>query len=359
LDKLFVKTNTSEYPIYIKNNFDELINAFKETNLLGRKICIIADTNTDKLYLNTLKKLLSENFSFVCSYTFKDGEKSKNLDTIIQFYKFFVENKLDRKSIVVALGGGVVGDMAGFAASSYMRGIVFVQIPTTLLAQVDSSVGGKVGVDFMGNKNMIGAFYQPAFVYINTKTLNTLPYDQFAAGMAEAIKYGYIIDSNYIEMIEKNKEEIKKLNSKLLQELIYKSCKSKAYVVSKDEKENGLRAILNFGHTFGHSIESLSKFTLLHGQCVSIGMIAGLYLSAKKGKIKMSEVERLINLLSYFDLPIKAENIKRDDIFKQMFFDKKNKNNKITLVLIEKIGKAYVDNNVSDEEIYSAIDQII
>ena len=207
--------------------------------------------------------MLSEKYD-VCHYVFEAGENSKHLGTISDFYNFFVEEKLDRKSVVVALGGGVVGDMAGFAASTYMRGISFVQVPTTLLAQVDSSVGGKTGVDFNGNKNMIGAFYQPDFVFINSETLKTLPYREVAAGIAEAIKYGYIIDKDFLEYCVENKGSIKSLDNNALIEVIYKCCEAKAYVVSKDEKELGLRAILNFGHTFGHSVETLNNFKLLH-----------------------------------------------------------------------------------------------
>lgn len=359
MEELFVKTATTQYPIYIKDSFDELIQAFKTAGLIGRKVCIIADTNTDRLYLNQIRELFKNNFTTVCSYTFEAGENSKNLNVINEFYKCFVENSLDRKSVVVALGGGVVGDMAGFAASSYMRGITFVQIPTTLLAQVDSSVGGKVGVDFMGNKNMVGAFYQPAFVYINIKTLNTLPQNQFSAGMAETIKYGYIIDKSYLEIIQNNKQLIKKLDLEILKKIIYGACNAKAFVVSKDEKESGLREILNFGHTFGHSVESLSDFKLLHGECVAIGMVAALYLSVKKGNIDISEVKKLTNLLEYFNLPISINDFDKDAVYGQMLLDKKTANNAITLVLLKEIGKAYSEKGASRDEIYSAIDKII
>ena len=223
---------------------------------------------------------------------------------------------MDRKSVVVALGGGVVGDMAGFAASTYMRGISFVQVPTTLLAQVDSSVGGKTGVDFNGNKNMIGAFYQPDFVFINSETLKTLPYREVAAGIAEAIKYGYIIDKDFLEYCVENKGSIKSLDNNALIEVIYKCCEAKAYVVSKDEKELGLRAILNFGHTFGHSVETLNNFKLLHGECVAIGMVAALYYSMECGnttKEDIENIEKTVNEVIARHLPVTTEFITQEE----------------------------------------------
>lgn len=359
MDILKVKTQAKEYPIYIKNNFDELLNAFKNISLYNKKICIITDTNVEKIYIKEILDILEGNFSKICYYSFKAGEQSKNLDTINKFYEFLLNNQFDRQSAIIALGGGVTGDMAGFLASTYMRGIKYVQIPTTLLSQVDSSVGGKVGVDFKGNKNMIGAFYQPEFVYINTSTLKTLPSEEFSVGMAEAIKYGYIIDREYLEMIENNKNKIKDMDFNALYKLIFGACKAKAYVVSKDEKENGMREILNFGHTFGHAIETLSGFKLLHGQCVCIGMVCGLYLSLKLGNISIYDIEKACELFKFFNLPVKASEYDKYKILEQMKNDKKNKQNKINLILLSKIGEAYTDDSISDDEILNALEQII
>ncbi len=361
MNTLFVKTkqSQSEYPIYIKDDFSELEKAFNKLDTSVKKACIIADSNTKELYLDTIKEIAEKCFAEVSEYAFEAGEKSKNLNEINGFYKFFVEKGLDRKSVIIALGGGVVGDMAGFAASTYMRGIKFIQIPTTLLSQVDSSVGGKVGVDFLGNKNMIGSFYQPEFVYINVKTLNTLPYNQVAAGMAEAIKYGYIADKDFLDYFKNNMCKIKELSSNEIKHVIYTSCKAKAYVVSKDEKETGLREILNFGHTFGHSIESLSDFELLHGECVAIGMISALKLSSDRGYINQSDLEFAEKLFKFFELPVKVQNFEKDKIFRQMFFDKKTKNNKLNIILLKELGSAYTEKNVSDSEILEAIEYIV
>lgn len=353
---LEVNTNTAHYPIYIKDSFAGLIDAFEKADLMNRKVCVITDSNVEKIYLEEIMLILKSKIKDLTYTVFEAGENSKTLDTISKFYKHFTEAMLDRKSVIVALGGGVCGDMAGFAAATFMRGIPFVQIPTTLLSQVDSSVGGKTGVDFMGNKNMIGAFYQPEFVYINTKTLNTLPKEQFSAGMAEAIKYGYISDREYLEMIFENKEKLKNLETKPLYDLIYGACKNKAWVVSKDEKENGLRAILNFGHTFGHAIESLSDFKLLHGECVAIGMMSALKLSMDLCNINEEELKEAEDILKFFDLPVKAEGFSCENVYKQMFYDKKTKNNIINVVLLEKVGKAYIDKERTQEQLKTAIE---
>lgn len=355
---LSVDTGKKQYPIYIDNNYDSLIDAFEKAGLTKRSVCIITDTNVAPFYIEKVTSVMEGHFAKVCCYVFDAGENSKNLETIMDFYKFFIDNQLDRKSVLVALGGGVAGDMCGFAAATYMRGIPFVQMPTTLLSQVDSSVGGKTGVDFMGNKNMVGAFYQPEFVYINTDTLKTLPYREVAAGIAEAVKYGYIIDSDFYEYFINNKEKIKALNSEAINNVIYCSCKAKAEVVSLDEKENGLRAILNFGHTFGHAIETLSDFNMLHGECVAVGMVAGLYFSAERGMIDKSEINKCESLLEYFELPTRAKGYDTAAVHKQMYKDKKTNNGVINIVALKKIGQAYVDKTADASEIENAIKYI-
>ena len=356
MKELKIKTPTAEYPIYITQGFDGLAESFKKAGFEGRKLCIITESNVAPIYLDTIKGLLSE--WEVSSYIFKAGEESKNLDTITDFYKHFLDEKLDRKSVLVALGGGVTGDMTGFAAATYMRGIPFVQIPTTLLAQVDSSVGGKTGVDFLGNKNMVGAFYQPSFVYINSETLSTLPPEQVASGMAEAIKTAYIIDKDLLSYFNENAADIKALVPEKIQHVIYACCKAKAWVVNQDEKESGLREILNFGHTFGHAVEKLSGFKLLHGECVAIGMAAAMHLATNMEKTTQKDLEDAESLLQFFDLPIRAENFGSDEIYKQMFYDKKTKNGKLNLVVLDKIGSAYTEKNAPEDMVKAAIEHI-
>ncbi len=354
--ELAIHTPTSEYPIYITNSFDGLADALKKVGLAGRKLCIITESNVAPIYLETIKGLLGE--WELSSFIFKAGEESKNLDTISDFYKHFIDEKLDRKSVLIALGGGVTGDMTGFAAATYMRGIPFVQIPTTLLAQVDSSVGGKTGVDFLGHKNMVGAFYQPKLVYINHKTLATLPPEQVAAGMAEAIKTAYIIDKDLLGYFNEHKAAIKALSDEETEHVIYSCCKAKAYVVSKDEKESGLREILNFGHTFGHAVEKLSGFKLLHGECVAIGMAAAMYLNMSLGKTTDLDLEAAEKLFEYFDLPIRADGFESEKIYEQMFYDKKTKDGKLNIVLLEEIGRAYTEKNAPADKVKAAIEHI-
>ncbi|MCD8157455.1 MAG: 3-dehydroquinate synthase [Clostridiales bacterium] len=352
-------TKSAQYPIYINDSFDGLLKAFEDSELFGRKAVIICDTNTKRLYLDEVLALLKDCFLSLSSICFEAGEERKNLDTIYDFYTKMTENKLDRKSVVIALGGGVVGDMAGFAAATYMRGITYVQIPTTLLSQVDSSVGGKTGVDFMGNKNLIGAFYQPAFVFMNSSVLKTLPPREVSAGMAEVIKHGYIIDREYLNMLNEKKEDIKALKADAVRDVLYGSCKAKSYVVSKDERETGLRAILNYGHTFGHAVETLLGFRLLHGECVAVGIMAALFISLERGVITEKDYDGAKALLEFFDLPVKVSGISAEEIHKQMYMDKKTKNNVITFVLLKKIGEAYTDKDVTAEEVNRAILSIL
>lgn len=359
MNSLEVCTQTNKYPIYFENSFDNLLDAFNKANITNRKVCIIADSNTSQYYGNELLGILKSAYQEVYLFEFEAGEKSKNLSTIQDMYNFFLEKHLDRKSIIVALGGGVVGDMAGFAAATYMRGIDFVQIPTTILSQVDSSVGGKVGVDFNGIKNIVGAFYQPLFVYINVNTAKTLPKREFSAGMAETIKYGMILDKTFYDYIKANKSKIVNMDTDILKSMIRRSCEFKADVVSKDEKESGLREILNFGHTIGHAVESLLGFELVHGECVALGMISAAYISMKKGNIGVSEFEDLKAIIEYFNLPVNIKPMDTNEIYNQMFLDKKVSNNTLSFVLLNKIGEFVRTKAVSKDEIFEAINIII
>lgn len=355
MKRLDVTTPVKQYPIYITDGFDALDSAFD--GIKASKVCIITDSNIAPLYLDEVKQILAKRYE-VCSYIFEAGEKSKNIATICDFYSYFVQEHLDRKSVLVALGGGVTGDMTGFAAATYMRGIRFVQIPTTILAQVDSSVGGKTGIDFEGNKNMVGAFYQPEFVYINLATLKSLPSREVSAGIAEAIKTGYIIDKPLLDYFFENKEKIKLLDNEAVAHIIYSCCKDKAYVVDKDEKELGLRAILNFGHTFGHAVETLLGFRLLHGECVAVGMMAAMSYSASKYGISEADIYRCRELLEYFDLPVSCE-LNQIEIFEQMFLDKKTSAGHIKIVALNELGNAVIDDKADEADIKAAIETII
>lgn len=359
MDSLIVKTKDKNYPIYFGKNFSDIADVLKNAGICGNKVCVVSDSNVGRLYIKTLTEGLEAVSLDVEKFEFEAGEKNKNLGTIEKMYDFFAEKHLDRKSVIVCLGGGVCGDMAGFAASTFMRGIKFIQIPTTLLAQVDSSVGGKVGVDFKGNKNMIGAFSQPEIVYMALDVLDTLPKREFSAGMAEVIKYGVIAKEDFLIFLEENKEKIREHDKRVLSDMIKRCCEIKSQVVENDEKDTGEREILNFGHTIGHAVETKKNFELLHGECVAIGMKAALEISEKRGYISDKTVKRILSLLEYFNLPLSVSAISAEEIYSQMFLDKKVKNNIIRFVLMKDFGVCERTDNVKKEEIISAINKIL
>ena len=263
------------------------------------------------------------------------------------------------KYMLVALGGGVTGDMTGFAAATYLRGIQFIQIPTSLLAQVDSSIGGKTGVDFKGYKNMVGAFKQPALVYINTETLKSLNNREFISGMGEVIKYGFIKDKDFFDWLSQNITDILNLDDSALEYIISKSCHAKKIVVENDFTEKGERATLNFGHTIGHAIEKIKDFSLLHGECVAIGMKAALYISLKKNMITEDEFNRGVKIISDFKLPISTSDISAEDVLEATMHDKKMDSGVIKFILINGIGNAIIDRTVTQDEMSDAIKNVL
>ena len=359
MENIVVETGTSLYPIYFTDDFCGLREAALKCGYEGRKLCIISDSNVSPLYLKAVSEVLGTVFSEVKACTFKAGEKSKNLETIREFYDFLLENKFDRKSVIAGLGGGVVGDMAGFAAATFMRGIDFIQIPTTLLAQVDSSVGGKVGVDYGSFKNVVGAFYQPKFVYINTSTLNTLPKREFSAGMAEVIKYGIIQSEDFYNYLCENKEKIKSFDTDMLKYIIRSCCDMKACVVGRDEHDTGEREILNYGHTIGHAVEGLKEFELLHGECVSIGMAAVMDISVKRGYVTAEKAEEIKELQKFFDLPVSVSGLEAEAVYEQLFHDKKVNSDKLKFVIADSIGSTIRTSDVSKDEVINAITSVL
>lgn len=349
--------NVPIYPIYIKDSFNDLKNILNDEIYSNRRFMILTDTNVSKHYLEEIKKITNDITKEVYSFIIKAGEESKTLDTVSNCYEELIINKFDRNDILIALGGGVVGDLTGFIASTYLRGIKFIQIPTSLLAMVDSSIGGKTGVDFKAYKNMVGAFYQPELVYINISTLNTLKPLEFNSGMSEVIKHGLIKDDKYYDFIKDNISLILNKDYNILSELIYKSCEIKRYVVEKDPKEKGERALLNFGHTIGHSIEKLMNFSLLHGECVSLGIVAASLISLNRGYINEEVYNDIIYTLKAFNQPVNISSLNLDikEIIDVTKLDKKMDRNQIKFILINEIGKAYIDNTVSEDEMAEAI----
>lgn len=344
-----------DYPIYIGSDLLSDV-SYISPHIQGRQVCIVTNTTIAPLYLDKVKSLLSDSYQ-VDVVVLADGEQYKQLDTITQIYNCLLENKHNRTTTLIALGGGVVGDMTGFAAATYQRGVNFIQIPTTLLAQVDSSVGGKTGVNHPLGKNMIGAFHQPQAVIIDINVLQTLPSRELSAGMAEIIKYGLINDSQFYSWLESNVSLLMSVDAAVITEAIMKSCQSKADVVSADEKESGVRATLNFGHTFGHAIEAQQGYgQWLHGEAVATGMLVALDLSVRMGWINANEISRLRDLLERSGLPVTVPNDMTERQFLDiMAVDKKVLNGKLRLVLLKSIGCAIVTEDAPQEKIVESI----
>jgi len=348
MKKLNLNLGEKSYPIYIGENLLSQAD-YLTKHISGNQVMIVSNTTVAPLYIDKVKSLLTD-FE-VCEVILPDGEQYKNLDTVNQIFTSLLENRFDRSSTLIALGGGVVGDMTGYAAACYQRGVNFIQIPTTLLSQVDSSVGGKTGVNHPLGKNMIGAFYQPKAVIIDVDTLDTLPNREFSAGMAEVIKYGLLGNENFLSFIEKNVDFLMNKKKSSLIDAIYQSCNDKANIVAEDELEAGKRALLNLGHTFGHAIEnSMGYGNYLHGEAISIGMYMAAVMSEKEGFIDQSQVSRVKSILENCELPTRLTGkINFSDFSKSMSVDKKVLKGKIRLVLLKPIGAAFISDDYHKE----------
>ncbi len=306
---------------------------------LGERVMVVTNSTIGRLYLDSLKESLENQRFKVLIVEIPDGEEFKDLETLKQIYDALVGAHLDRGSFLIALGGGVVGDMAGFAAATYLRGISYVQVPTTLLAQVDSSVGGKTGINHEKGKNLIGAFYQPKMVFIDVNTLDTLPEREYTSGLAEVVKYGIVCDADFFSFLWDNVDKLLARDKGCLESVINRSCKIKASVVSRDEREAGLRAILNFGHTIGHAIESLTDYKkYLHGEAVAIGMAQAAKVSESMGNSTKDVTCRIVSLLNKLRLPVDPPQFSAEQYLNAIFHDKKIKDGGITFVLNNGIG---------------------
>ncbi len=349
------KGKKDAYTIYTEDSFEKLSGLFGRLDPEKRRVVVVTDSNVEKLYLKEVLNCLEPVSSSLSSFTIPAGEEHKTLDEIRRLYTHLIENGLDRKDILVALGGGVIGDMTGFAAATYLRGIRFVQVPTTLLSQVDSSIGGKTGVDFDSFKNMVGAFHQPSMVYANISTLKTLDDTQFASGMGEVLKHGLIKDGPYYEWCLDHMSEIGERDLDTLREMVVRSIRIKRGVVQKDPHEKGERALLNFGHTTGHAIEKLKDFTLAHGACVNLGVVAASYISMKRELISEEIFYEIRDMSVGFDLPITFDDLETDEILEAMKKDKKRVAGRNRFILLKKLGHAYIDDTVTDDEICDAL----
>lgn len=347
------------YKIAIESDFSKLKGYLQsELSLQGRKVCIVTDSNVGPLYAQEVAAIVKQCCQVVVVYTMPAGEENKTLDVVKDIYKELIENHFDRKDVLLALGGGVVGDLTGYTAATYLRGVSFIQVPTTLLSQTDSSIGGKTGVDFDSYKNMVGAFHMPKLVYMNMSTLNTLDGRQFASGMAEVLKHGIIKNARFYEWLIDNFNEINDKDSETLEEMIYQSCLVKKEVVEKDPTEQGDRALLNFGHTLGHAIEKFKNFSLYHGECVALGCICAAIISYKRQLISAEECYEIRDMFMPFNLPITIDDIDTEEIIRLTKSDKKADGNTIKFILLKKVGKAFIDRTVTEDEMRFALNEI-
>jgi len=351
MQTLKVELANRSYPIYIGRSL--ISNADLILPHLKRKhVAIVTNTTVAPLYLETLSNALHSAGVKVIPIILPDGEAYKNSETLNLIYDALLQNRCERSTTLIALGGGVIGDLTGYAAATYLRGVPFIQIPTTLLSQVDSSVGGKTGINHPLGKNMIGAFYQPQLVLADIDTLQTLPAREFSAGMAEVIKYGLIRDAEFFDWLEVHIEQLMALDEQAITEAIYRSCKNKADVVARDEHETGERALLNLGHTFGHAIENAMGYGVwLHGEAVGAGAMMAADLSQRMGWLTDAEVVRIRQLLTAAKLPLDAPKLGAEKYLNLMQLDKKVADGKIRLVLQQAIGKSVITSDYDAEKL--------
>jgi 3-dehydroquinate synthase len=342
-----VALGSKGYPVYIGAGLLAQTGRYlKEQDAAGRLV-IITDSTVNRLYGDTLRQALEADGFGVSIIEVPSGEAQKSLENAGRLYQQLTEVRAERMTPVLALGGGVIGDLAGFVAATYQRGVPLVQLPTTLLAQVDSSVGGKVAVDHGQLKNMIGAFYQPEMVIVDISTLKSLPAEELTNGLAEVIKSAAIRDGRFFSFLEKNMDKVKSFDEGLLEEVVFRTVKIKAAVVAEDERDTGLRNILNYGHTIGHAVESASDFKIKHGEAVAMGMVAAARIAGRQKMLDEPEVERLRALIIRAGLPAAMPDFSSEEIVLAMQHDKKVREGKTRFVLLKSIGEAVVTDDVA------------
>ena len=352
---LKVNLEDRSYPIYIGSDVS-LNNEIYSKHISSNKIALITNEQIADLYLSEISQTL--NAFDLKTLVLPEGETEKNLETVGKAVEFLSDNGIDRDSSIIAFGGGVIGDITGFVASSYMRGIKFLQVPTTLLAQVDSSVGGKTGVNINTGKNLIGSFYQPSAVIADTRYLNSLEPNRLSEGLAEVIKYGLIRDEDFFKWLSKNTSRILALEPEVMTHLIERCCQIKAEIVSEDEREGSIRAILNYGHTFGHAIESLTDYSVYtHGEAVSIGMVMAASMAERMGMLSKDDKTDITNLLESVNLQTKKPDLNSNDFLESMKRDKKVQDCEIRLILLESIGRAIISNDYPNEILMKTISE--
>jgi 3-dehydroquinate synthase len=353
-----VELGERSYDILIGSGLLARAAEFLEPLKLSRRGVIITDANVARLYADRLRETLAAAGYETQVLNLPAGEASKSLRQANRLFEKLPALHMDRQAFVIALGGGVVGDLAGFVAAAYLRGIALIQIPTSLLAQVDSSVGGKTGVNLPQGKNLVGAFYQPRLVLSDTETLRTLPERELRAGFAEVIKYGAIQDGKFFTWLERDGQRALKCENGALTKAVLRCCELKARIVSADERESGIRAFLNFGHTIGHAMEALAEYIdLLHGEAISMGMVCAAHLSVKRSGLTKTEAERIEALIKMSGLPTRlGDKYNIDELLEAMRLDKKARNGQLRFVLLKRLGEAVVSDAVTDDDIKEIVD---
>ncbi|MBN2571942.1 MAG: 3-dehydroquinate synthase [Ignavibacteriales bacterium] len=359
MKKINNKLPSGNYNIFIgKNILSKLTKEIEHLNL-HKNVLFIIDRNVNKYYYKYIFDNIKAKFNKSDSIIINSNELEKRIASAEKIYSQLIQKKYGRDTLLIAIGGGIVGDIAGFVAATYMRGIQYVQIPTTLLAAVDSSVGGKTGVNFGDAKNIVGCFYQPKLVLIDTHFFKTLNQSEIICGMGEVVKYAFLSDVNFYNYLNLNLNKILKLEPNVIEKVIYESIKFKCSVVMQDEREDGLRKILNLGHTFAHALEIAQKYKIKHGQAVIVGIVCSLFLSNRIGYINKENLNLYLKFLNIFKSKIKLKNLSTDEMYKIMLKDKKNRNGKIKFVLPIEIGKIFIDAECSVSLIIDSISESI
>jgi 3-dehydroquinate synthase len=357
-EKIKIDLKSNPYNVIIGSGIlQQFFHESRKLNL-SSNLFAVTDYNVYKLHKEKIDLLLQDFQNKKSIHIVQSGEKSKSYYELNKIYKHLIDNNYHRDTLLIAIGGGVTGDLAAFAASTFMRGIQLVHIPTTLLAMADSSIGGKNGINFNKTKNIVGTFYQPEFVLIDTRFIGTLPEKELNSGAGEILKYAFLSDRKFYEFVSANLDKIFSFNDKIIRKIISESVKIKASVIAYDEKESGLRKILNFGHTFAHAFESELNYKISHGEAVAAGIISALFLSFKLNILKKGKLKEFIELPLKMKLPGSLLNINFDNIFSIMQKDKKNRSGKINLVLISDIGNILIDVSAKKTDIMYALNMM-
>ncbi len=355
-----VETGGGRYPVYVKWGLvDKLGEKMKRAGLSGTAV-IVSDDSVFSMYGAQAREALKKAGFEVSHYLVPPGEASKNIEMVVRIYDFLIKNHVERTDVLVALGGGMIGDLAGFVAATYLRGVSLVQVPTSLVGMVDASIGGKVAVDHLQGKNLIGAFYQPRLVLADTQALTSLPKRELTSGWSEVIKHGFILDAEFVTFLEANAGRLVGLSPNSTTQVVARSAAIKARVVTEDEKEAGKRIILNYGHTVAHGLEAASNYSsFLHGEAVAIGMTAAARLSQRLGLLSQSVVQRQQSLLEQFGLPVSCSGVKIGDVLSIMKSDKKVRSKAIQWVLLEDIGKVVIRTGVSEDDVLNVLKEVV